>query len=672
MTRDAEPQTGQQQLARHLASAEQRLQSLRRAVETGADPAAFRPFLAALHEAQDALEQAAEAVVQLVGDARHTQQPTRRTRRLRDEMLAMALRASPDGISLTTLEGRYVEVNEGFLRLLGYRREEVIGRTSIEIGYWVNPADRQTFVRLLDRGPLLNWEVRFQTRQHEPRTGYLSAERLTVRSRPLILAITRDITEHKRAEEALATQRRLFETVLTQVPDGIVIRDAAGRLVFANPAAKRDARVPPEGTGLAQALGLWGETRDAGGHVIPVAEWPISAALRGELRCAEWHRVRPDGQPYVVLNSATPLRDDSGVILGAVAVTTDITERKRAEAALVGQRRLFETILEQAADGIVVRDATGRVTFANALARRWAYRSPDGTTLEEAALVWGATTTRRGDPIPVEEWPIRRALRGETMIGVEFHRVTPGGHPLVLTTSAAPLRGTQGELLGAVAILTDITARTAMEDRLRQALADRETLLKEVHHRVKNNFQMLADVLFLQADTLESAEGRAALQDSSTRLTAIARVHEQLYQALERGHVMLGAYLRRLADGLAQLFPHAQLAVDVPGEEIAFEVDRTIHLGLIVNELLTNALKHAYPTGAAGVIGLQLRRDAADVRITVWDRGQGLPAGQDYRTSGSLGLRIVRLLTQRLNAALEVSGPPGTRVTIRVPVATTG
>jgi two-component sensor histidine kinase len=252
---------------------------------------------------------------------------------------------------------------------------------------------------------------------------------------------------------------------------------------------------------------------------------------------------------------------------------------------------------------------------------------------------------------------------------VEFHRVTPGGHRIVLTTSAAPLRGPRGELLGAVAILTDITARTAMEGRLRQALADRETLLKEVHHRVKNNFQMLADVLFLQADSLESAEGRAALQDSSTRLTAIARVHEQLYQALERGNIMLCAYLRRLVDGLAQLFPHARLQVDVPTLGIDLDVDRTIHVGLIVNELLTNALKHAYPPGTPGEIGLQLRREGDEVLVTVWDRGQGLPPGKDYGTSASLGLRIVRIMAQRLDAALEVTGPPGTRVSLRLPTA---
>ncbi len=478
------------------------------------------------------------------------------------------------------------------------------------------------------------------------------------------------------ASESLRTTLqalRLLQTVFEQAADGIVVRDPEGRLLFANAAAKRHAKGLCEGTTLDQALEIWGITRDAAGTPLPVDEWPIAKALRGEqARGVEWHRVGPDGRPYVVINSAAPLRDPNGIQLGAVAITTDITDRTRAEEALAAQRRLLQAILEQAGDSIIVRDAEGRVSFVNAAARRHARMPPEGTPLDMAAAVWGETVDGMGNPLPVERWPVASALRGEPGQAMELHRVGPDGRPLVVLSRATPVRNERGELLGAVVTGTDITTLKDAEQALRQRVADKELLLREVHHRTKNNLAMLADVVFLQSEAVRGLEAKEALSEAYGRVVAMARLHDQLYQSMESGRIRLVEYLRKLVEGVEELWPAGRFRLEASAEEVHLDPDRAIHAGLVVNELLTNAVKHAFPDGKSGEIGVRLRSLADQLELEVWDTGKGLPAGLDLEHAKTLGLRMVHMLARRLDARVEIQRAGGTSVKLDLPLEAPG
>lgn len=466
---------------------------------------------------------------------------------------------------------------------------------------------------------------------------------------------------------------RLLQTVFEQAADGIVVRDPEGRLLFANAAAKRHAKGPCEGSALDQALEIWGITRDAAGTPLPVAEWPIAKALRGEpARGVEWHRVGPDGLPYVVINSAAPLRDPSGILLGAVAITTDITDRTRAEEALADQRHLLHAILEQAGDGIIVRDAEGRVSFVNAAARRHARIPPEGTPLDMAAAVWGETFDAAGNPLPVERWPVAAALRGESGPAMELHRVGADGQPVVILSRATPVRNERGELLGAVVTGTDITTLKQAERALRQRVADKELLLREVHHRTKNNLAMLADVLFLQSESVSGPEAKEALCEAYGRAIAMARLHDQLYQSMESGRIRLVEYLGKLMAGVEQLWPAGRFRLEAPTGEVHLDPDRAIHAGLVVNELLTNAVKHAFPDGQPGEIGVRLRALADQLELEVWDTGKGFPPDLDLEGAKTLGLRMVHILARRLEADIKIERARGTLVKLRLPLSEPG
>jgi two-component sensor histidine kinase len=217
-----------------------------------------------------------------------------------------------------------------------------------------------------------------------------------------------------------------------------------------------------------------------------------------------------------------------------------------------------------------------------------------------------------------------------------------------------------------------VTERTAgLHDALlakEAALANNVTLLREVHHRVKNNLQMLCDMLYLQMEALGGTEQTRALSDSYTRIYAIARLHEQLYQSLESGHVRLDEYLKKLLGGFEALYPHITPHFTATGDSIHVDVDRAIHIGLIVNELVTNAAKYAFPEGQQGEVRVRLRALGDDLELEVRDAGRGLPANLDLAQAKTLGLRIVHILATRLKATVGIENVTGAAFTIRFPI----
>jgi two-component sensor histidine kinase len=200
-----------------------------------------------------------------------------------------------------------------------------------------------------------------------------------------------------------------------------------------------------------------------------------------------------------------------------------------------------------------------------------------------------------------------------------------------------------------------------------EALADNMTLLREVHHRVKNNLQMLCDLLYLQAEALPSPDAKDALCDAYGRVFAIARLHEQLYRSMTRGEVHLPEYLGRLVIGIHDVWAEVPITLDAP-EAVTLDVDRAIHAGLIVNELVTNAAKHAFPAGRPGAVTVRVRAVGAQLELHVADDGKGLPADLDLERAKSLGLRIVHILARRLHATITVQNHMGTTFVIRFPL----
>jgi two-component sensor histidine kinase len=211
------------------------------------------------------------------------------------------------------------------------------------------------------------------------------------------------------------------------------------------------------------------------------------------------------------------------------------------------------------------------------------------------------------------------------------------------------------------AMETEIEQRV---EQIRASLREKETLLKEIHHRVKNNLQVISSLLSLQSDKLTDSAARKPLLDARDRVRSMALVHEKLYNSQNLARVELGEYTRSLMNDLLQA--HAALAskvrLRIEQDAVFVPVDVAIPCGLILNELATNALKHAFHNRAEGQITIETRRlDDGNIRVVFADDGGGLPPGLDWRTTDSLGLRLIRMLTEQLGGTSELVNGQGTR-----------
>lgn len=222
-----------------------------------------------------------------------------------------------------------------------------------------------------------------------------------------------------------------------------------------------------------------------------------------------------------------------------------------------------------------------------------------------------------------------------------------------------------------LASIVDITERLRAQRHLQNALREKTVLLNEVHHRVKNNLQLVSSLLNLQATHTADPQLRAILGESQSRVRAMALTHQLLYERKDYSRIDLGDYLGRLVQLLISSYrernAHITVRKTLPSETQYLDFERVIPCGLVVNELVTNAFKHAFPDARGGEIHIALHAADGELELVVADDGAGLPAGFDLGGVTSLGLQLVPLLVDQLGGRLTVEGKPGTRFILRFP-----
>jgi len=214
-----------------------------------------------------------------------------------------------------------------------------------------------------------------------------------------------------------------------------------------------------------------------------------------------------------------------------------------------------------------------------------------------------------------------------------------------------------------------VAALRESEASLREALAEREALLKELHHRVKNNLQVIMSLLEMQADKAAHPQALSVLAEARNRVGAIASMHELLYNSESFSEVDLTRYVRRLVAHVVSFYQKdSRVSSSVVGNGIAIDLARAVPLGLLLNELVSNACKHAFPGHTTGQLDIRLHEAAGHIHIQVKDTGAGLPGGFDHRTSTTLGLQLVHMLAKQLGGDVTFESAGGTTVDVYVPL----
>jgi PAS domain S-box-containing protein len=247
--------------------------------------------------------------------------------------------------------------------------------------------------------------------------------------------------------------------------------------------------------------------------------------------------------------------------------------------------------------------------------------------------------------------------------------------------TATAITDATGQRRFVIGMLEDITERKLAEARLRSgeerlkaAVREKEVLLKEIHHRVKNNLQIIASLLSLQSDQLKDPADLALFEDTQHRVKSMALIHESLYRTGDLAHFNFAQYVDGLCTDLLRSYTngtsHIRLHTEL--DELTFDVDTAVPCGLILNELLTNALKYAFPEGQPGEIFIGLQAEPGHVTLKVRDTGIGFPADLDFRHTESLGLQLVSMLAEQLGGTVTLSRDCGTTFTITFPHGCSG
>ncbi len=339
--------------------------------------------------------------------------------------------------------------------------------------------------------------------------------------------------------------------------------------------------------------------------------------------------------------------------LGDVASHAEAAERERAED-------YFRSVVEAVPNALIKIGPKGQIGFLNSYAAKlFGYDSREllGQSFEVLVPRYfrDIATSRRDSLISVSP------ERGST-IRWDLFGVRKDGKEISLEIAADTFHGPDGRCV--LASIVDITERKLTQETLERSLHENQALLQEVHHRVRNNLQLVCSLLGTHANMMENEAAIAKLQDSERRVMSIAMVHEQLYRQNEMSSVDLAEYVRDLE---SYLFPSyassSAIACRLEISPVKLPIEQAIPCGLILNELVTNALKHAYAEGA-GEILVRLSLTGDEVSITVSDQGVGMPAGFDWTAPKTFGLKLVQLVVNQLDGRLEIGTAPGASFTI--------
>ncbi len=632
----------------------------------------------------------------------------------RKRLAEVASRTS-NAVIITDRNGHIEWVNDGFVRLTGWRLDEVLGHrpgaflqgpkssreTIDEMREWVRA--RQPFeVEILNyskagREYWVQIEARVTVDERGEPSGFIALEsdvtarRLTeqrevLTQRVAALLLSADSVEAGGAclvaeivaeIDMRAAQVWLVDPLLGRL--AYVAGAVAPSLGPAGPDYLAASRELPfeSGRELSAGVGVpglvWGT-----GKVVLIDDLSVSGRVDGGLS----RRLDAALAAGVRTLCAAPVLGPDGVIgvieIGSTfdhptnAILASILERLAEQfAAFVQQdlsRRAFRSVFEHSPDGLLVVDPDGHVRAANARAQAM-FGDVDGAPLdrllEGGGELLGAvvqTATQGAAAVPAQLF--RRAAYGPD--GSEF-----SSEVSVASTSLSATRST-------ILSVRDLTERHRMELALTRSLEEKETLLKEIHHRVKNNLQIISSLLMLQSEHMPSDKTRAMLEESVFRVRSMALIHQQLYGVDSLARIDLGEYARSLTGTLrSTLAPAARIALRLAPAEVTIEV--AVPLGLILNELITNAFKYGMrPPGeprAPGASGpdcdvlVEVGAEGDTVRIAVTDSGPGLPLEVNPARASTLGLQLVRSLTRQLRGKLTVERDGGTRFALGCPRA---
>jgi PAS domain S-box-containing protein len=320
---------------------------------------------------------------------------------------------------------------------------------------------------------------------------------------------------------------------------------------------------------------------------------------------------------------------------------------------------LLANALESTSDMVTITDYDDNFIFVNK-----SFTDTYGYTLEDLKNKKPSVLGSPKNPDDIYEI-INKSTKESSWKG-ELLNVSKDGRefPIQLTTSK--ILNHTGKIIGLIGVSRDITESRNAGEKLKQALNQKEILLKEVYHRVKNNLQVIYSLLHIQSMSVKDKESREIFKETQNRIKLMSSIHEKLYKSKDVSQIDFSEYLKTLTDQLEQAYPVKDGKIDliIKSKNVPLGIDKAIPCGLIVNELVSNAYKYAFDGKKAGKVIISLTHDNGKYKLVIEDNGVGLPKDLDFKNTETLGMILVNTLTEQLFGSVEIYNDKGTKFVI--------
>jgi PAS domain S-box-containing protein len=583
--------------------------------------------------------------------------------------------STQDGICLLDADQRIKMCNRRMQELVGIKTADgIIGRHCWEVVHGTaGPIPGCPHIRM-------QASLKRETMELEIGKGWFSVvtDPMLDETRTLVGSVhsIRDITGRKRAEQALQESEERYRTIMDQAADAVFIHDRTGRILDVNRRACQNLGYSREELLSKSIVDIDPEAIQTGKNKL----W--GKVMAGEQVTFESHELRKDGSVFPVEVTLGMVHMSRGpIILGTVR---DITGRRKDEEDLKMREQSYRTLAENL-PGIVYRIHVGensRMQFFNTMHVEMTGYSEEELTIGNVCGIDPLIVAEDRERVIVE---VESAIRENRTFHVEYRITHKDGSIRFFNERGRPLIDETGHLF-IDGIIQDATDRNLMESEIRSlntvleqrimqrtaqltsSLEEKDVLFREVHHRVKNNLQIIISLLNLQSRSIEDKKTQQLIRESQNRIRAMALVHEKLYESADIAKINLDNYIRFLGNNLIQFYGMKEKGITLTTDifDISLAIDTAIPVGLMINELISNSLKYAFPDGRKGEISLSIHRQNHKITILFMDNGVGIPQDLDWRDTKSLGLRLVNSLVEQLQGTIELDRTAGTVFSIVV------
>lgn len=550
---------------------------------------------------------------------------------------------SPNPMLIFDKETKIVQYsNVASERLYGYSKEEFLELKQEVIYKNIEDYDK-SWVSNKENGDKINsvLGVTHITKSGKEIVVNVFSRTLELYGEKAAIFVINDVTEKHKYEQELIRTNNLLKALIKKAPIGVITVNEFGCVDdIWNPQAE-------------QIFG-WSKNEVLGKRLPYVPDVKLDEFNENLKKgskdkksfVTEIERVHKNGATIQLKEFVTPISDEEGKFSKIMLLVEDITEKKQVENSLIKSEEKYRNLVEASHDIIWRMDADGNFTFMNNASKAILGFSPEdfiGNSFQDYIY-----------PEKLDETIIihNRVNAGEVIENFPLQMLTSNGEPRHLEGTAYPIINDDGVIIGCAGTATDITHLTEYQSQLEESLKEKEILIREIHHRVKNNLAVISGLFALQTLQVKDEGVLTILKESQFRIKSIATIHEKLYQNDRFSSIEMKGYLRDLVKEISDTYTRddREVGIDIVGDDVFLNVNQAVPFGILANELIINAYKYAFEHKEKGTITLALNEKNNTVKFTVQDNGAGLPVDFDINNLDSLGMTLVKTLAQQLKA----------------------